>query len=69
MVSLVVKHTTIGARVLGFDSQAGQIEHSVANDSPPLQKFFGTVLARRSAAEMGPATRHTLRRNTERIMN
>ena len=35
--------------------------HSVANDSPPLRRFFGAVLPRRQAAEMGPATRYTLR--------
>ena len=42
--------------------------HSVANDSPPLRRFFGAVLPRRQAAEMGPATRYTLRRNTASIM-
>ena len=50
----------------GFDSWASQIEHCVANDSPPLQCFFGAVLARRQAAEMDPATRY-IRRNTGRI--
>ena len=42
--------------------------HSVANDPPPLRHFFGAVLPRRQAAEMGPATRYTLRRNTASIM-
>ena len=42
--------------------------HSVANDSPPLRRFFGAVSPRRYAAEMGPATRYTLRRNTASIM-
>ena len=35
-VGEVVKNITIGARGLGFDSQAGQIGHSVANGSPPF---------------------------------
>ena len=30
------KHIAIGARDLGFDSRSSQIEHSVANGSPPL---------------------------------
>ena len=37
---------------LEFNSQAGQIEHSVANGSPPLLRFFGAVLPRRQAAEI-----------------
>ena len=41
-VSAVVKD--IGAGSLGFDSQAGQIGHCVANYSPPLRDFFGAVL-------------------------
>ena len=42
--------------------------HSVANDSPPLQRFFGAVMPRREAAEMSSATRYTLRHNTASIM-
>ena len=53
---------------VGFDSQVGQIGHSVANGSPPLQRFFEAVLPRRQVAEKGPATRYTLRRNTASIM-
>ena len=34
---------TIGAGGLGFDSTAGQIEHNVADGSPPLRSFFGAV--------------------------
>ena len=41
------KDTAIGARGLGFHSQAGQIGHSFANGSPPLQCFFGAVVPRR----------------------
>ena len=37
----------IGAAGLGFNSQAGKIEHSVANCSPSLQRFFGAALPRR----------------------
>ena len=46
-VSSVVKHMAFGAGDQGFDSRAGQIEHSVANDSPPLRRFYGAVLSRR----------------------
>ena len=34
---------------------------SVANGTPPLRRFFGTVLLKCQAAEMSPATRYTLR--------
>ena len=37
----------------GFNFRAGQIAYSVANGSPPLQRFFGAVSPRRSVAEMG----------------
>ena len=30
----------VNAGGLGFDSQVGQIGHSVVNGSPPLQRFF-----------------------------
>ena len=30
---------------------------SVTNGSPPLRRFFGAVLLKRSAAEIGPAPR------------
>ena len=45
---------------LGFDSRAGQIECSGINGLPPLQRFFKTVLHRRYAAELGPASCYTL---------
>ena len=41
---------------LRFKSGAGQIRHSVANGSPPLQHFFEiAVLSGRNDAKMGPA--------------
>ena len=40
---------------------------SVDSASPPLRHVFGAVLPLR-LAEMGPATRYTLRRNTASIM-
>ena len=46
-VDLVVKDIDVGVIGLGFDSRTGQIGHKVANDSPPLQSFFGAVLSRR----------------------
>ena len=36
-----------GAEGLGFNSQAGQSGHNVANGSPPLRRFFEAVLPRR----------------------
>ena len=62
-VGEVVKDIAIGARGLGFDSLAGQIGHSVASGSSPLRLFFGPVLSRRLAAEMGHAISCTLWRN------
>ena len=48
-----------GAGGLRFKSRAGQIEHSVANGSPPLRHFFQKscvgVLPGHNDAEMGPA--------------
>ena len=46
-VSLGVKRITIDVGGLGFDSQAGQSGHSVANDLPLPQRFFEAVLPRR----------------------
>ena len=54
-VGAVMKNIAIGAGGLGFDSCAGQIGHSVANGSPVLRHFFGAVLPRRCATEMGSA--------------
>ena len=53
---------------LGFDSRAGQIEHSVANGLPTLRHFYRAVLPKHKAAEMRPATRYTPGRNTASIM-
>ena len=60
-VSSMVDHIAICAGGMGFNSQAAQIAHSVDSGSPPLRRFFG-------AAEIGPAFRYTLRRNTASIM-
>ena len=68
IASAVVNHIAIGAGGTAFDSQAGQIEHNVANGSPPLRRFFGAVLPARWAEEMGPAACYALRRNTEDVM-
>ena len=32
------------AEGLRFNSQAGQIGHTIANGSPPLRRFFGAAL-------------------------
>ena len=54
----------IGARGFGLGSRAGQIGTVL----PPLRRFFGAVLPKRYiAAEMGPATRYMLRRNTASV--
>ena len=63
-VSSVATHIAIGAESLGIDSRASQIELSVANGSPPY--FFGALFMRK--AEMGPAVRYTLGRNTASVM-
>ena len=54
--------------VSGVRFPACKIGRSVANDSPPLRRFFGAVLPRRCAAEMDPATRYTLRCNIASII-
>ena len=46
-VSILDKDIAIGEGNLEFDSRAGQIVHSVVNGSPPLRRFFGTILSRR----------------------
>ena len=56
----MVRDITIGAGGRGFDYQAGQIGHSVANGSLPLRCLFVAVLPGRLAAEMDSATRYTL---------
>ena len=60
----VVKHIANSAAGRKFDSRAGQIEHSVANGSPPLRRFIEAVLSRRYAAETNPTTSNTLQCNT-----
>ena len=42
--SSVVKHVVVGARGLGFDYRASQIERSVVNGSPTLRHFLVAVL-------------------------
>ena len=46
-LTLLVTDTAIGVEDLEFDSRAGQIKHSVANGSPPLRCFLGSVLSKR----------------------
>ena len=46
-VSSVVTYTDIDAGDLWFDCGVGQIGQSVADGSPPLQRFFRVVLPRR----------------------
>ena len=46
-VGVAVKDSVHGAGGLGFDSGAGQNEHSAANGSPPLPHFFREALPRR----------------------
>ena len=56
---------TIGAGGLGFESRVGQIGHSVANGSPPLQCFFRGVVA--LVLSRGNGSRYTLRRSNARM--
>ena len=47
----------------------GLIPGPVKSDTvPPMARFFGAVLLRRLALEMGPATRYTFRRSATSIM-
>ena len=50
-----------------FDSLVGQIGHSLANDSPPLQRFFEAVLPNVKLLRLGPSTRYAFWRNTASI--
>ena len=52
------KNYCTDARDLRFDSQAGQIRHSVVNNSPPLRCFFGNSVAQ--ALSCGCGSRHLL---------
>ena len=57
-----------GAGGLKFKSRAGQIEHSVANGSPPLHTFLRKELCCPGASGDGAQpTRYTLRRITARM--
>ena len=42
--------------------------HRIASGSPPPRRFFGAVLPRRYTAELGPATRYTIRRTAASIL-
>ena len=68
-LDVAFEDTANGAGGHGSDSRIGLIAHSVANGSPPLRRFFGAVISRRSAAEMNPAARYSLRRNNARIVS
>ena len=57
----MVKGTANDTVGLGYDPRAGQIGRCVANGSPPLQRSFRAALPLSQAAEMGSATRYTLR--------
>ena len=67
-MTLVIEGIVTGAEGQGFDNRADQIGHSVINGSQSLRHFFEAVWSRRKVAEMGPATRYMLRRNTASIM-
>ena len=56
------RHRTGG---LGFDSRDSPIKHSVANDWKSLRCFFGAVLLRPQATEIGPVTRYISRQDRE----
>ena len=62
----------IGAGGLGFAPWAGQIGHSTQYRQGLVTALFSlnfeAVLPERSAAETGPVTHYTLRRNTASIM-
>ena len=59
-----------GDEVIGFDSRAGQIGHTVTNSSLPLRRFFGAARPNAQALRRrdGPRHSHTLRRNTASIL-
>ena len=66
--SAVAKRIATGGGGLRLDSRAGQIRHIVANSSPPLRRFFETMLARPNAAALSPITRCRVQRNTASTM-
>ena len=53
-IGVVVKEIAIGARGLEFNSQAGQIWHSVANGFPTLRRSFTA-----QAQTCGDVSRHS----------
>ena len=63
-ISEVVKNITNSAVSLGFDAQAGQRGHSIATVATFLRSCVAQALNRGD----GPATSHTLRRNTTSVM-
>ena len=64
-----IKGIAIGTEGLGCDFLAGQIGLIVASGSPSVRRFFGgAVLPRGNIAEIGPATRYTLRRNIANLI-
>ena len=67
-MSLVVKDIAIDAVDQEFESQVGQIGHSVANSSAPLRRFFGVALPKSQAAETGTVSRFTFRSDAASIM-
>ena len=52
-----------------FGSGPGHVGRSVANGSPPLQRFVGAMLPLRKVAEMAATTRYLLQRSTTNMMN
>ena len=65
---LVVNDIAVYAGDSRFGLRAAEIEHSVANGSPPLQRFC-SLLLKCCAAEMGFATRYELLRNAVSVTN
>ena len=65
----MVKDIAIGAKGPGFDSLDSQDKHSVAKGVLTAATFLQSCVAyRHKAAEMGTATRSTLRSNIADIM-
>ena len=62
-IGLIVTDIAIGARGLGFNFQACQVGHSVANRSSPLRRFCVV-----QALSSGDGPRHSFRCNTASIV-
>ena len=60
-----VKVVAIDVEGLRFNSQAGQIGHSVANGSLPLRRFFGAALSRVKPRGQAPPLATTLQYYSE----